>query len=102
MTSGWSSAVPTARFLGTRLRALAGGSEVPLEGESVGELLQALVTKAGPTMDALLFSEGTLARDARILKNGRNVALLDGLETALDERDTVTVYFFGNRSYPGG
>ena len=37
-----------------------------------------------------------------ILKNGRNVALLDGLETEIEENDTVTVYFFGHRSFPGG
>ena len=92
----------TARVLGGRLRKLAGGAELSLEGSSVGELLRALATKAGPTMEALLFANGALSRDARILKNGSNVALLDGLETEIEEHDTVTVYFFGQRSFPGG
>ena len=94
--------MPTARVLGGRLRELAGGAEVSLAGSSVGELLRALVKKTGPTMEALLFADGALSRDARILKNGRNVALLDGLETEIEENDTVTVYFFGHRSFPGG
>ncbi len=94
--------MPTARFLGGPLRKLAGGTEVPLEGGSVRELLRALLTQAGPGMEALLFADGALSRDARILKNGRNVALLDGLETELEEHDTVTVYLFGSRSFPGG
>ena len=94
--------MPLARLLGGRLRRLAGGTEIPLDGETVGEVLRALVAQAGPTMDSLLFYEGALSRDARILKNGRNVALLDGLETPLGASDTLTVYFFGSRSFPGG
>ncbi len=94
--------MPTARFLGIQLRKLAGGTELSLEGDTVGKLLEALIAKAGPEMEHLLFSEGGLSRDARILKNGRNIGLLDALATPLEQRDTVTVYFFGSRSYPGG
>ena len=93
--------MPTARFLGGHLRKLAGGTELTLAGKTVGEILDALVSKAGPSMGSLLFVEGALSRDARILKNGRNIGLLDGLATPLETNDTVTVYFFGSRAYPG-
>lgn len=94
--------MPTLRLLGGRLRELAGGTELSVGGETVGEALNALVSKADPGLDSLLFVDGALSRDARILKNGRNIGLLDGLATPLETTDTVTVYFFGSRAYPGG
>jgi molybdopterin converting factor small subunit len=96
--------MPTARLLGPGLRRLVGGAEFELPGETVGALLGALAERGGETLRRQLFTDDAqhLNRDARILVNGRNAALLDGLATPLGERDTVTVYFFGARSFPGG
>jgi molybdopterin converting factor small subunit len=79
-----------------------GGTELSLEGGTVDQLLAALIATAGPAMEHLLFVDGALSRDARVLKNGRNIGLLEGLATSLEPNDTVTVYFFGSRAYPGG
>ena len=94
--------MPTARLLGSKLRALAGGVEVPVEGDTIGAALRDLVAGADARVGEMLFEGDALSRDARILKNGQNVLRLSGLETPLVERDVLTVYFFGARSVPGG
>jgi molybdopterin converting factor small subunit len=93
-----------ARLLGPGLRRLVGASSLEVEGGTVREVLRELVARCGPELQQLLYdSTGSeLQRDARVLVNGRSVALLDGIETSVGARDAVTLYFFGARSFPGG
>ncbi len=94
--------MPTARLLGTALRRLVGGAELSLEGATVAEVLRALCGRGGAELEAALLEGPALGRDARVLLNGRSVTDLEGLETPVGPDDTVTVYFFGARSLPGG
>jgi molybdopterin synthase sulfur carrier subunit len=60
------------------------------EGSTVGELLRDLV---GEYPDLEIFDENDAVYDhVNILINGRNVQYLEGLETALQEDDTVGVF----------
>ena len=95
---------------------MLGGKEVEVRSGAVGSLLDQLVERGGEELAAVLFepasvepttSVGTdgvraLSRDLRVLVNGRSVAFLDGLETAVEESDTVTLHLSGIRGFPGG
>ena len=96
--------LPITKLLGPGLRRLLGAAELELPGETVGALLHELAERGGDKLRQQLFpgDDEDLSQDARILVNGRNAALLEGLATPLSARDTVTVYFFGARSFPGG
>ncbi len=96
-------------MLGSALRKLAGGTQWTVAGSSVREVIESLadrgesLTERGESRlrDVIYDSEG-LHRDLRVLVNGRSIGLLDGLDTPLAEEDTVSVYLFGARGYPGG
>lgn len=40
--------------------------------------------------------------DLRVLVNGRSIAFLEGIATALEADDVMSVYFTGIRGFPGG
>lgn len=111
------------RLLGGHLRRLLGGKQVDVRSGAVRSLLDQLVERGGAEVAAVLFEPlsvapttsgvgtggrdpGTdvraLSRDLRVLVNGRSVAFLDGLETAVAETDTVTLHLSGIRGFPGG
>ena len=74
------------------LRSQTGGeSQVPAEGTTVGEVLSAL-GEAHPDTKSQLFSEdGELNRYVNVYLNDEDVRVLDGLETAIDDGDTVVI-----------
>jgi len=74
------------------LRPQTGGRpEVEAAGSSVGEVLRAL-TAAHPDTEAQLFGpEGELNRYVNVYLNDEDVRVLDGLETAVAEGDTVII-----------
>ena len=74
------------------LRSQTGGeSQVPAEGSTVGDVLSALV-EAHPDTKSQLFSEdGELNRYVNVYLNDEDVRVLDGLETAIDDGDTVVI-----------
>lgn len=74
------------------LRASVGGEkEVSASGENVGEVLQDLVD-AHPTTKGQLFSEdGQLNRYVNVYLNDEDVRVLQGLETAVGEGDTLVI-----------
>ncbi len=74
------------------LRAKTGGQpEVEASGGNVGEVLRAL-TSAHPDTAAQLFGEGgELNRYVNVYLNDEDVRVLDGLETAVSEGDTVVI-----------
>ena len=74
----------------TVLRPQVGGNkEVELSGATVGEVVDAL-TAAYPSLKSqLLTTEGELNRFVNVYVNGQDVRYLDGLATAVADRDEV-------------
>jgi MoaD family protein len=74
------------------LRPQTGGQpEVETSGSSVGEVLRAL-TAAYPDTEAKLFGEdGDLNRYVNVYLNDEDVRVLDGLDTAVADGDTVVI-----------
>jgi len=74
------------------LRSSTGGAkEVEAEGANVGEVLRALAG-THPATESQLFSEdGELNRYVNVYLNDEDVRVLDGLNTAASETDTVVI-----------
>lgn len=74
------------------LRAQTGGqSVVEAAGDDVGAALRAL-TEAHPDLARQLFDDaGALNRYVNVYLNDEDVRLLDGLETAAGEGDTIVI-----------
>jgi MoaD family protein len=74
------------------LRAQTGGQpEVQAEGSNVGEVLRAL-TAAHPDTESQLFGDdGDLNRFVNVYLNDEDVRVLDGLDTAVADSDTVVI-----------
>ncbi len=74
------------------LRAAVGGEkELSAEGGSVGEILQALADQHPDTQSQLFAPDGGLNRYVNVYLNDEDVRVLDGLETAVGERDTLVI-----------
>ena len=72
------------------LRPQVGGNkELELPGGSVGELVDELIGQYPGLRGQLLTDEGELNRFVNVYVNGQDVRYLDGLKTALGERDEV-------------
>ena len=74
------------------LRASTGGEkEVSADGGNVGDVLRALA-QAHPATESQLFSEdGQLNRYVNVYLNDEDVRVLDGLDTPVDESDTLVI-----------
>jgi len=74
------------------LRAQAGGAKtIEVSGDTVGEVLDALVA-AHPGLRAQLFTdEGTLNRFVNVYVDGQDARYTGELTTAVDERDEVVI-----------
>lgn len=102
--------MPEVRLLAGLRQGLGRGQQrLRVEAANVSELLEALVRNSGNCEGArsLVYAdraepERRIQRDLRVLVNGRSVQFLNGLETHLDEDDTVTLHLTGMRGYPGG
>lgn len=74
------------------LRAQTGGeAEVVVDGGTVGEALKALVAVHPGTSEQLFSEEGELNRYVNVYLNDEDVRVLDGLETAASESDTIVI-----------
>jgi sulfur-carrier protein len=68
-----------------------GSSEVEVGGSTVGETLRALA-EAHPATRAQLFADdGELNRYVNVYLNDEDVRVLDGLDTAASDSDTVVI-----------
>ena len=74
------------------LRSSTGGAkEVEADGATVGEVLNALA-EAHPATKSQLFSEdGELNRYVNVYLNDEDVRVLDGLDTAVKDSDTLVI-----------
>jgi MoaD family protein len=74
----------------TVLRPQVGGNkEVELGGSTVGEIVDALTAQYPSLKSQLLTDAGDLNRFVNVYVNGQDVRYLDGLKTAVAERDEV-------------
>ena len=74
------------------LRASVGGEkEVSADGSSVGEVLNALVAAHPQTQSQLFSAEGELNRYVNVYLNDEDVRVLDGLDTAVGDGDTLVI-----------
>ena len=78
--------------LPTLLRSHAGGqSTVRLDGATIGEVLQALVTQFPGLAGQVLTDEGTLHKFVNVYVNDDDVRYLDQLETKVSDGDTISI-----------
>jgi molybdopterin converting factor small subunit len=74
------------------LRAQVGGSkQVEVTGETVGQVLEALVGLHPSLREQLLTTEGDLNRFVNLYVNGRDVRYEQGLATPVTASDTVVL-----------
>jgi len=74
----------------TVLRPQVGGNkEVELAGDTVGAVVTALTAEYPSLKSQLLTADGQLNRFVNVYVNGQDVRYLDGLATAVAERDEV-------------
>jgi molybdopterin synthase sulfur carrier subunit len=74
------------------LRPKTGGQpEVEAGGETVGAVLSALTSEHPDTKEQLFGEDGDLNRYVNVYLNDEDVRVLDGLETAVKDGDTVVI-----------
>jgi molybdopterin converting factor small subunit len=74
------------------LRASVGGErQVQADGSNIGEVLRALATSHPATADQLFAPDGALNRYVNVYLNDEDVRVLDGLDTAVGETDTLVI-----------
>ena len=74
------------------LRPQTGGeAAVSADGSTVGEVLTAVVEAHPDTREQLFAGDGGLNRYVNVYLNDEDVRVLDGLETAIDDGDTVVI-----------
>jgi sulfur-carrier protein len=74
------------------LRPQTGGeATVEADGSTVGDILAALVEAHPDTRGQLFADDGDLNRYVNVYLNDEDVRVLDGLETAIDDGDTVVI-----------
>jgi sulfur-carrier protein len=74
------------------LRPKTGGQpEVEAGGETVGEVLRALIAEHPDTQGQLFGEDGDLNRYVNVYLNDEDVRVLSGLDTAVSDGDTVVI-----------
>jgi sulfur-carrier protein len=68
-----------------------GEAEVTVDGGTVGDALRALADRYPATRDQLFSPEGELNRYVNVYLNDEDVRVLDGLDTAATESDTIVI-----------
>jgi molybdopterin converting factor small subunit len=74
------------------LRASVGGEKlIDASGANVGEVLRDLASKHPATHSQLFSADGELNRYVNVYLNDEDVRVLDGLETAVGDRDSLVI-----------
>jgi sulfur-carrier protein len=74
------------------LRASVGGEkELGASGQNVGEILRDLAENHPATQSQLFSAAGELNRYVNVYLNDEDVRVLDGLDTAVGEHDTLVI-----------
>jgi sulfur-carrier protein len=75
----------------TQLRAATGGqAEVEVSGANVGEVLDAVFNAHGDLRERIT-QDGDLRRFVNVYVSGEDIRFQDGLDTAVNEGDEVTI-----------
>lgn len=75
----------------TQLRAATGGApSASVEGETIGEVLDALYLQFGDLRDRIA-DDGGLRRFVNVYVGGEDIRFLDGLDTRVSDGDEVTI-----------
>jgi sulfur-carrier protein len=75
----------------TQLRVATGGqAEVEVDGSNVGEALDAVFAAYGDLRERIT-QDGTLRRFVNVYVSGEDIRFQQGLETAINEGDEVTI-----------
>jgi sulfur-carrier protein len=75
----------------TQLRSVTGGEgEATVDGSTVGEVLDGLYERFDGLRDRIA-EDGDLRRFVNVYVGGEDIRFLDGLETAVDDGDEVTI-----------
>jgi len=83
--------VPTLRIPPVLRASVGDAREIEGSGGTIGEVLASL-TEQYPAIESQIFSgTGELNRYVNIYLNDEDVRVLDGLETAVKETDTVVI-----------
>ena len=64
---------------------------MPAEGGTVGDVLRELAQKHPDTERQLFSEDGALNRYVNVYLNDEDVRVLDGLDTAVSESDTLVI-----------
>ncbi len=74
------------------LRPSVGGEkELTADGTSVGDILRSIADEHPDTENQLFGADGGLNRYVNVYLNDEDVRVLDGLDTAVDESDTLVI-----------
>jgi sulfur-carrier protein len=74
------------------LRPSTGGEkEIAADGSNVGEVLRALASQHPDTQGQLFSQEGELNRYVNVYVNDEDVRVLDGLDTPVQDNDTLVI-----------
>ena len=71
--------------------AVGGEKELTADGASVGEILRSVVDSHPDTESQLFSPDGDLNRYVNVYLNDEDVRVLQGLDTAVGERDTLVI-----------
>jgi sulfur-carrier protein len=71
--------------------AVGGEREINADGDSVGEILRAVIAEHPGTESQLFGADGDLNRYVNVYLNDEDVRVLDGLQTAVGAGDTLVI-----------
>ncbi len=76
----------------SRIKQVIGEKQFSIDAKNVEDLISKLIAKHGISLkQEILDGEGNIKAMYRILVNGRNINLLDGFQTTLNEDDMVVL-----------
>jgi molybdopterin converting factor small subunit len=82
--------MPTIKVPPILRQNTGGDAEVEVSGSNVGEALRDFAGKH-PATEEQLFSDGELNRYVNVYLNDEDVRVLDGLDTPVEDADTVVI-----------
>ena len=83
--------MPVTVKIPTQLRAATGGqAEVEVDGNNVGEALDAVFAAYGDLRERIT-EDGTLRRFVNVYVSGEDIRFQQGLETSIKDGDDVTI-----------
>jgi MoaD family protein len=83
--------MPVTIKIPTQLRAAAdGAAEAEVDGETVGEVLDALYDRFGGLRERIA-DDGGLRRFVNVYVGGEDIRFLNGLDTEVSDGDEVTI-----------